>query len=984
MAKDKDLDLDDMDEFDDMGEFDEGDRSPSTTGYSKKQIVQDSAEFTKKLAMKTGKKVLPDEYGAGIDAMVEYKDYLSEIATTSKSKLSKEVGRLNKEVKKVLPGKLKGLSDKLDSFLGTNQDEVSAQAGQEEQRNAFIQSSVSSIFDKQLQAQASMQAQVEAKTEVSDKLNLVQTKKTHEFLIEIANNTNQNNAFSMQIAKEYYKKSLEIQYRSYYIQADMLETMRNYYKTFSGQFDVIGKNTALPEFVKLKQTERLKEFTRNKLMEEVYNKTLGKSEYIDNLKKNFAGFVNEKVQGITDSLSSVTQGLIKDMAIDYGSDVASDKLSDKLRDKVGKNKYVQAGRGYMSSLVKSPEVFFNTLTGKANKRLNQIDNATDNPMVGTIVNTLSSMMDVFKPKGLDMSVENDSVLTNKNPAIFDNNVYRSITDVIPMYLRKLLKSSMDLTGMYHMTNAGSLERFKATEELHFDYTNRKLDTLGNVKESIKNEFDELTNKSTVTNVVSTVAAAKKMNAKQAKSMRAYVEKASTVLKPEEITAENLFENYAQNEQLMAAVKKDPILEEYLKSLSSGDASDIRGTQAKKYAQAKSTINYRLKQINDKDNVDFVKNLLNALLHHNGDNAELSFTTELCAPIVDSFKKYIIKDGGVLTEDNLVSFKPFGYVPAEFKEQLVPLVNALVKKIFSIVSDGKMADKGMLMASLADLHRAISDSDILNPDLVKTVREYNRDLVDVTKKNGRLTLDLSTVTSLSVRDDETTIATDEFYVDTSVNNEGKDLDDFVKKVKTGFAQGKDKVVSVSEQIKTDVSKVKTFADAKKLVTQYAQVVKTEGTKVFNAAKADVTKSMGEIEAFIKSTEEFKDLEKSVTEIADKVKAQVHDKLELMRTRFSDAIEQKEAEIAAYETLKAAITAKEGASQTDKDKEIKGLDLKITVVNHEIIALKAARDLLNTKVNITGTVKSFMEGLKGSLSTMKDAIDAELAKLESPAP
>jgi hypothetical protein len=989
MTKDKDLDLGDMDDFDDFDDFNENDREPGTTSYGKKQIVEDAAQFTKVLAQKTSKKLLPTEYAEGMDKMVEYKDYMSEIATKSKTKISKELGRLNKEVKKALPAKLKGLSDKLDAFLGTNETEADAQAGVEEQRNTFIQGTISGLFDKQLEAQATLQADADAKTEVSDKLNLVQTKKTHELLMEIANSTTNTHNFSVGIAKEYYKKSLEIQYRSYYIQADMLETMRNYYKTFTSQFDVIGKNTALPEFVKLKQTERLKEFTRNKLMESVYDKTLGKNEYVEGLKKNFATFIGDKVDSLTEGISNMTSGigmlnemgeagmstgsLVKDLAMDAGADYASDKISDKYKDKFANNKHVKAGKGFLSSMIKSPEVFFNTMAGKANKRLGKIDQESDNPFVGSITNTLSSLLDVFKPKGLDMKVENESVLTNKQPAIFDGNVYRSITDVIPMYLRKILQTNTNLTGMYLQTNSAKLKDFKFSEELHFDYTNRKLDTLANVKSSVQSELAELTSKTTVSNVVESMGIGKKMSAKEKERMTKYVEHASGVLDAKDITADNLLEQYGNNDQLKSYVDKDPVLQEYIKSLTH--------TKNRAYKKVKGGIDYRLRQINDKDNVELVQQLLNSILHHNGDNSMIDFTVELTEPIVDSFKKYIVKDGGVLTEDNMVTFKPFFYIPVDKKDKIVPIVNALVKKIYSVISDGKFADKSMLISTLSTLDRAIRDSDIINPELIKTLRDYNRDLVDVTKKNGHMYIDVSNVTSLKIKDDDTTIDADEFQVDTSVNNEGKALDEFTAKVVDAFKSGRDKTAAVTEQIKKDIGSLRNFEDVKKLTAKYSDVIKTKSNEVFSKSRNDIAKRLDQIETFVTSSSEFKNLEKNVSEYSDTIKEKVHTALDAMKIRLEEALAQKTSESVQYETLKATLMAKEGISQSDKDKEIKDIERKIRLVTLEVFALRKARGMLDHKVEITGTVKTYTQRLRAYLATMKEAIDSELANLQA---
>ena len=190
-------------------------------------------------------------------------------------------------------------------------------------------------------------------------------------------------------------------------------------------------------------------------------------------------------------------------------------------------------------------------------------------------------------------------------------------------------------------------------------------------------------------------------------------------------------------------------------------------------------------------------------------------------------------------------------------------------------------------------------------------------------------------------------------------------------------------TLATQIKTDVSSVKNLEDAKKLVTRYASEVKNTGKKIFDKTRADVSKNLDEIESFIKSTDEFKDLEKNVSAFSTKVKTQINDKLTVIKTRFAETITHKEAEVVAYEALKASLGAKEGLSQTDKDTQIKELDARIELTNYEILALKKASELLNIKVNVTGKVKTYLPRVQAYLARLKTSIDTELAALEKKA-
>ena len=271
---DTDLDFDDLADLGEGG-MDFGDdledgpaREPNKSKVAKELAKDAGSGFFEALIKKTTKDALPAQYDAShYDAMDIY-NFTSEVVDRNKEKLGKSMFKLGKEVKRILPFKL----SMLDKYLEGQEANYEAykQQSEEEVRNAGIQSELSSIFDKHLDVQKAFEARRDAKDDVDKKEQLVQSKMSTDIMTSIDTNIARQTAFTIEISKQFYRKSLEIQFKSYFVQADMLRTMRDHYKGFSIQFSNIEKNTGLPEFVKLKNTERLQDILRTQATQSVY------------------------------------------------------------------------------------------------------------------------------------------------------------------------------------------------------------------------------------------------------------------------------------------------------------------------------------------------------------------------------------------------------------------------------------------------------------------------------------------------------------------------------------------------------------------------------------------------------------------------------------------------------------------------------------------------------------------------------------------
>jgi len=203
-------DLGDLEDGLDLGDMEsiEDDRNPSFSNVSKELTKEAAGGFLDGLVRETAKKSLPAEYDTYSTDVLDYANLGSEMYSSSKSRVEKSMFRLGNEVKKILPFQSKMLNNFLDKYKSEN--ERAQEVSEEAMRDASIQSNLSSVFDKQLEIQTAIEARRDAKEEVQAKHDLVTTKLQTNILSSIDSNTAQQTAFTMQISKEYYRRSLRV------------------------------------------------------------------------------------------------------------------------------------------------------------------------------------------------------------------------------------------------------------------------------------------------------------------------------------------------------------------------------------------------------------------------------------------------------------------------------------------------------------------------------------------------------------------------------------------------------------------------------------------------------------------------------------------------------------------------------------------------------------------------------------------------------
>lgn len=763
---DNDLDFDDLsdmdDEFGDVSFDDEGmsddPREPNFTEVATELAGEAGSGFLEDLIKTTAKKSLPDSYHESYYDVMDYKDLIQDEFSKSKEKLSKSFASLAKEAKKVLPFRIKMVDNFLDKF--TEDYESYKAESEEQQRNSMIESNLSSLFDKQLEITSKLEAKHDAEENVRDRREIVSNKISTEILTDIATNTSNATAFTLQIAKEYYRKSLELQFKTFFIQTDLLKTTKDSFKAFSQQFDSIVKNTGLPDYVKLKNAERLGDVVRKQISTDLYKKVFNENSYISNVKQKFSKYVGEKVSNITDNMDNVTSSLsMLNMAKESGDnniltriaagmagsllgEKAGEKVAEKIKGYTDKSDKIKTGGNILKTLSEYPSTFFQYLRDK-NKKF-QENNQNDDSITGTVLNKLSEGFDdisyITSNEKVKPEVNNKSnILDFNSPAIFDNLAYKSLTDVIPMYLAKILKENTDLRSSYQTVNKNKLQNRPNTEELVYNYGKRKLTTIGDFKNDIEKDTLKTDTERKVTNLSSTVYSDfiknnkdkkynKLKNDKNKQKLETYMKTARKKLGAD-FSLESTILNYKDNEELKSIVTKDSQLEKLLDSMK--EIYESKGEKDKTYINERyemqfsdSLSTYPVKQVIKV--IQEISRLASPITKSKTLNTlTLDESLSLCK-MLTNYYIYLNKD---ITYDNIISLEFLTYLPKEKLEDktFTDKLKLFISDVKFITESENQVMETSLLVLLGMLNKALKSNIPLSPDVFEKLNMYNPQL-----------------------------------------------------------------------------------------------------------------------------------------------------------------------------------------------------------------------------------------------------------------
>lgn len=254
------------------------------------------------------KQTLPSGYGTAMDMADQGIAGISQLYDSAGKELKPVIKDLKRVTGKMLPmfdGMLPNAwSNKLKEW---SREEKSFQQEQIDQKEAAINSSIGQIFGKMEEANQQRDAEGKATEALKGEVEKKRFESNFGQLNEMRLGITTLAQYKKNVESQYQRKSLELQFRSYYALADILTEMKDLNGNSKEKLSGILRNTGLPEFMKLQNTEYAKEIMRNEFIGGIHDGIFGgRRNFIQNMSQ---GLVKKGVEGIKDFKNSFVNGL---------------------------------------------------------------------------------------------------------------------------------------------------------------------------------------------------------------------------------------------------------------------------------------------------------------------------------------------------------------------------------------------------------------------------------------------------------------------------------------------------------------------------------------------------------------------------------------------------------------------------------------------------------------------------------------------------
>ena len=462
--KNKKLELDDFgfDKELDMPDFNfsptpvKDDRKPATKiakavlGGAKDTAV--SPQFIRNLV----KSALPKGYGQAMDLADETAGSLRNLYNTATREIKPALNDLKRTTARAMPQASKYLpksvSKRLDKWAKSDEKAFQGMSA-DQQREAALMMQLGDVFKYQAETGARQEAEGFVRDKIKEGIDQSRHRDQLGQLNEIRVSLSQMTQYQQKIDSSYQRKSLELQYRHYFVAMDLLEETKRQNAISTTTLENIAKNTGLPDFVKLRGSERLHEMLRNKFLDSVNDGVFDKRRnFVRNLGARAAGMVKEKVSGFAGGMRSgmdmANQAMdMQDMAKDFGgpqrstgetvggfaggigADIGGHYAGKWLAGKLGKNRKVAR---YGNKLAQGVE----TLPQKAGEWARSSKGETGNWFLDSILNFGKDVVS-GELRGPDRQLNVDGMGNLGEQAMYSRHANKSITEIIPGFLARI-------------------------------------------------------------------------------------------------------------------------------------------------------------------------------------------------------------------------------------------------------------------------------------------------------------------------------------------------------------------------------------------------------------------------------------------------------------------------------------------------------------------------------------------------------------------
>ena len=369
MDNDFDFDFDFDDEMDDASFFGDGEsmdfeknksnRSPALNATADVAKGISDAVISKQGMKTILTKVLPKSYGEVFEEVSNAKDNLGYTIGESLESLNSVKKQTQNLLRKAIPAAdrngLTKLSSLLNKVAGEAEDSYdNQQESIESKRDDSINQTLGELFSLQTKVQQKQKAIDEKKELAKDAIETTRFEGQYRVLASVDASLRQSVLFSNTNTFNYYRKSIELGIRQLHVLSDIYHNQSTSNVTLLKTLNDIKLNTGLPDYVKMKNTEALKQQAKQKFFGGISSSFLDR--FTKNIGENIAqhvGTLNELTEALfpfledgMDSLAEEDDGFGESKArrassLASGSllALAGDRIGKSLRKRMKGNKY---------------------------------------------------------------------------------------------------------------------------------------------------------------------------------------------------------------------------------------------------------------------------------------------------------------------------------------------------------------------------------------------------------------------------------------------------------------------------------------------------------------------------------------------------------------------------------------------------------------------------------------------------------------------
>lgn len=444
-------------------------------------------------------KALPKEYGELEQDYDKLTDGVRKVYEDSVKQVKPVAADLAKNINSLVPEDMKRVKSVLAKLEAWgNDDRASLRANQEKQREDAINLQLSQIFQTQLKEEMKARAEDKAKDKINDAIGVMRHKDQMKSLGQLTLDMQRLADYQTTITQAYQKKSLELQFRSYHVQADMLELQRKHTVALMSRLDAISKNTALPDFVKIRKSETFRSVARNEFMQGavrgIFGSASGRVEkFFSNIANDVKSVVSQAVMGASmASMGLSTANMMQDMGLgpkkSFGEMLAEGKAGDyvvHLAEKLGV-KINKSLREKMPKVMQGVDLGAEWIKYAKQNGISAVsdwskeyDWEDDETMKGKMTNFVKGVIARYMPGSqVNLSMTEDSLGSMRDTIPFTVQANKSITEVIPGLLARILRE-------IRITRTGN----ESEPLVSYDWSSNKFSTSKEKIEKIKSEVN---------------------------------------------------------------------------------------------------------------------------------------------------------------------------------------------------------------------------------------------------------------------------------------------------------------------------------------------------------------------------------------------------------------------------------------------------------------------------------------------------------------